>query len=262
MSETKRDWCDAAGTDERAGAAGAVEPCPYLPGRRARLGGFVSSWVPPGLYARLLEQGFRRSGEVFYRPVCPGCEACVPIRIAPEAFRPTRSQRRVWRRNADVEVIEQAPVPTRVKWEVFRRYLAWQHDGSMSDAWEDFARYLYCSPVPTRELVYVVAGELMAVSIVDVCGEAVSSVYAFFDPRFARRSPGTFSILWEIDMCRRQGVRWYYLGYHVAGSRTMDYKARFGPHERRVGERWIGGACEGGRGSGLGVGAGAGSMSP
>ncbi len=53
----------------------------------------------------------------------------------------------------------------------------------------------------------------------------------FFDPDHRDRSLGTFSILWEIEYCRREEWPYYFLGYHVAGSRTMAYKARFRPHE-------------------------------
>ena len=62
--------------------------------------------------------------------------------------------------------------------------------------------------------------------VLDFC-----SVYMFFDPRYSDRSLGTYSILWEIDYCRRQGLSYYYLGYFVAGSKTMAYKARFKPYE-------------------------------
>ena len=38
-------------------------------------------------------------------------------------------------------------------------------------------------------------------------------------------------MLWLVEECRRLGAPWLYLGYHVAGSPSMAYKAGFRPHE-------------------------------
>ena len=50
--------------------------------------------ITPGHYGRLLESGFRRSGDMVYRPGCLACDACIPARIRVDDFRPNRSQRR------------------------------------------------------------------------------------------------------------------------------------------------------------------------
>ena len=47
-------------------------------------------------------------------------------------------------------------------------------------------------------------------------------------------------MLWEVDYCRERKLDYYYLGFYVAGSRTMAYKARFRPHQILAGEdRWV-----------------------
>jgi arginine-tRNA-protein transferase len=62
----------------------------------------------------------------------------------------------------------------------------------------------------------------------------------YFDPAFARQSVGTYSILWEIEYARKLGLPHYYLGYYVAESDTMSYKARFRPNEMLVADNhWI-----------------------
>ena len=87
----------------------------------------------------------------------------------------------------------------------------------------------------------VVGGErLIGVGLADRCPGGLSSVYMYFDPAFAGRSLGTFSVLWEIEYCRRENLPYDYLGYYVAGCQKMAYKARFRPNEMLVGEnRWV-----------------------
>ncbi|MEJ2762057.1 MAG: arginyltransferase, partial [Gammaproteobacteria bacterium] len=105
-------------------------PCSYLAERYAT-NQFISPHlsVDAPLYSRLIELGFRRSGDYVYRPRCFGCEACVPARIPVEAFTPDRSQRRNWRANQHLDVIDQPPVFNDEHFELYRRYLAWRHDG-------------------------------------------------------------------------------------------------------------------------------------
>lgn len=211
---------------------GERHPCSYLPGREA-----AELFLPVRLndiatYQRLLEYGFRRAGMLFYRPDCPTCSACVPIRVPVERFRPSRSQRRVLRRNADVEIELGTPRSDDQRWELFVRYQRHQHDGEMLRTREDFERFLCESPIETVEMAYRIDGRLVGVGIVDVCPQALSSVYMYFDPVCARRSLGVFSGLCEIEECRRRGLPYWYLGYWIRGCRKMEYKDRFAPCER------------------------------
>jgi arginine-tRNA-protein transferase len=62
----------------------------------------------------------------------------------------------------------------------------------------------------------------------------------YYDPGLRERSLGTFSIVREIAHCRERRLPYYYLGYHVSGSKTMDYKSRFRPAEVLVADdRWL-----------------------
>ncbi len=72
---------------------------------------------------------------------------------------------------------------------------------------------------------------VVAVSVLDEGAASVSSVYAFWDPDFARFAPGTFSALWELEWARARGKHYYYLGYWVSGCAKMRYKASFRPYE-------------------------------
>lgn len=208
-------------------------PCPYLPGRVSRNRAFLASEIDPGIYHRFMDAGFRRSGSYVYQPVCPGCRACQPIRVPVSTFRPSKSQRRCWRRNADLMVTSGEPEPTDEKFELYRRYVTdWHGKPEDADRRESFETFLYESPVETMEFCYRDArGRLLAVGICDVAAASLSSVYFFHDPSEARRGLGTFGALYEIDAARRAGIPHYYLGYWIPGCGTMDYKATFRPNE-------------------------------
>jgi len=222
--------------------------CPYLADRTAATEGFAIDALPPEFYRAFMDRGFRRSGTAVYRPVCPSCRECQPIRVPVKTFKPTRSMRRVLRRNADVRVAPGPPTPTEEKYRLYAAYLAGRHDGAMTGSLDEFQSFLYDSPTRTVEFCYHLGERLVGVSIADVCPDALSSVFMFFDPEQARRSLGTYSVLREIDYCRGMGLGYYYLGYYVAGARTMAYKARFGPSEVLADDhRWV--AFRGGEGA-------------
>lgn len=212
-------------------APGEAFPCPYLPGREAR---HVIIAVPPprpGAYHALMDLNFRRMGPVYYRPQCDLCRECRMLRVRVAEHRPTRAQRRCAARNSDLEVEVGPPRASEEKRALYARYLEERHDGRTQDAREEFDGFLYRAPPGTLEICYRAGGRLIAVGLADVEPLALSAVYCYYDPDQTARSPGVFNVLWLIGECRRRGVPHLYLGYYVAGSRKMAYKASFRPHE-------------------------------
>ncbi len=206
-------------------------PCAYLPGRLAVDEFGIAERLPPAIYERLMNRGFRRSGRLVYRPVCDGCRECVPLRVRAADFVPSRSQRRVLRRNCDVQVAVGRPEISDEKYRLFCDYVREQHDGQMAMERAAFSEFLYQSPTDTREMVLTIDDRPAGVGIVDVCPGCVSSVYFFFDPVHARRSLGVFSALKEIEMCRQLGIEYWYAGFFVRECDRMNYKASFRPYE-------------------------------
>ena len=199
----------------------------------------------PQLYPLALSWGFRRSGDIVYRPHCHGCRACVAVRIPVRRFRPDRSQRRCLARNADVEARVLPAERTEEQLALYRRYLVARHPGGGMDGhgahefdqfltgrWND-GRFL-----ELREHAPHGGGRLLAVAVTDLTDDALSAVYTFYDPDAARRGLGTLAILRQLDWARREGRQHLYLGYWIGGHAKMEYKRRFRPLEAFDGRRW------------------------
>jgi arginine-tRNA-protein transferase len=217
--------------------------CPYLANRTA-----VSAVYDPhlpvdtGLYGELIRYGFRRSGERLYRPHCPGCSACESLRIPVAGFRPDRSQRRTWRRNGDLSVSVERSEFQEEHFALYRRYQQGRHPGGEMDFDDptEYARACLESPVDTRLITFrgPDEGRLLAVAVTDFLPTGLSAMYTFFDPDAARRSLGTYAILWQIRHARELDLPHVYLGYWVRESPKMAYKSRFRPSEVWSGYGW------------------------
>lgn len=179
----------------------------------------------------LSKQGFRRSQNVLYRPSCADCSACLSARIRVADFTPSKSQKRVLRRNRELQRRATSPWATEAQYALFRRYLDSRHaDGGMADMDVfEFAAMIEETPIRSRVIEYTHpdSDALTAVCLTDVLDDGVSMVYSFFEPDQERNSLGTHIILDHIAIAREAGLPYVYLGYWVPGSSKMGYKAKF-----------------------------------
>ena len=196
----------------------------------------------PQLYPMALDWGFRRSGDIVYRPSCVGCQACVAVRVPVASFRPDRSQRRCLKRNADVDARIVAPLRTAEHLALYRKYLTTRHrGGGMEDhGAPEFEQFLIGSWNEGRFLELRERGShrLLAVAVTDLVDAALSAVYTFYDPDAAARGLGTLAVLKQLEWAARDGRSHLYLGYWIAGHAKMDYKRRFQPLEGFNGRGW------------------------
>ena len=217
-------------------------PCGYWPGRVAR--DLVIDPRDPRLlqtYPRALNWGFRRSGDLLYRPHCHGCRACVAVRIPVDAFAPDRSQRRCLARNAAITARVLPAERNDERFALYRRYLSSRHAGGGMDdhGTHEFDQFLIGSWARGRFLELRLDGRLLAVAVTDlVDDDGLSAVYTFYDPDEAARGLGTLAVLRQIEWAKRDGRRHLYLGYWISGHAKMDYKRRFQPLEGFDGHRW------------------------
>jgi arginine-tRNA-protein transferase len=221
----------------------SVHPCSYLPGRMARLPyRHPVEMLSPEEFDQRLAEGDRRSGTFLYRTQCPTCRACQPIRIDVHRFRPDATQRRMQRRgDANLTVRIGPPVVDRQHVRLFNLHRDGRGlgGGDCPLDEESYADFLTATCCQTIELSYWHEAKLVAVAVADAGRSSLSAVYCCYDPSFRLLSLGTYSILREVELCRASGRRYLYLGFFIAESPHMSYKARYRPHQRLIGGRWI-----------------------
>jgi arginyl-tRNA--protein-N-Asp/Glu arginylyltransferase len=214
--------------------------CGYLPDRGSALDTRMLLDVTPSELEAMLSRGWRRFGPSYFRPRCAACNECVGIRIPVAAWSPSRSQRRVAQRNADLLVEMREPVIDRERLDLYAR---WHEGRERARGWEpsaldpDSYEMQFAFPHPSAtELSYRLRDasgrlRLIALGLCDRTPNALSAVYCFYDPAQAPRSLGVFNVLTHLAIARSLGLSHVYLGYRVAPCRSMAYKARFRPHE-------------------------------
>ncbi|MBK8013589.1 MAG: arginyltransferase [Deltaproteobacteria bacterium] len=224
----------------------APRACSYLPLERASLEYRLMLGLTPDDLDRLLERGWRRFGPAYFRPACSPCVQCVSLRIDVEAFAPSRTQKRVWKQAQRFRVRAGRPTVDPARLALYRR---WHDARSVSRGWEPdviqaeeyFHQFAFPHPCVRELALYDAtapnpeAERLIAVAVMDETPSALSAIYTFHDPEYARFSLGTAMILLQRSLAAAAQKRWLYLGYRVLGCPSSEYKKSFRPHQLLMG---------------------------
>jgi arginine-tRNA-protein transferase len=216
-------------------------PCSYLEGELAQ-----SAFVSPSfaldtaMYSQLIANGFRRSGDEVYRPYCPQCSQCVPVRVPVAQFKPNRNQKRCLQKNRQTTATIKPAAFEQAHYDLYLRYQNHRHaEGNMAKSTpNEYIRFLGSSWCDTQFIEFSIADELAAVAIVDRVDDGLSAVYTFFDPKFSSHSPGVYAVLWQIDYAQKQGLKWLYLGFWIADCQKMNYKDQYQPLQGFIDQQW------------------------
>ncbi len=215
--------------------------CGYLPERQAAML-FADPCAPKDarLYSLLSVNGFRRSGEYLYKPHCPHCRACLPTRVATAHVALNRRQRRIWRKNEDLTVLEREPRFVRAHFELYRTYINRRHPGGGMEnpTTEQYKSFLTSSWSRTVFYEFRLDSRPVAIAVTDYLIDGLSAIYTFFDPDLGARSLGVYTILWQIREAFRLGRDWMYLGYQIDACAKMRYKREYQPQQQLVDGRW------------------------
>ncbi len=217
------------------------QSCDYLADKQSQ-NIFIAPDIPvtPDLYGHLLGIGFRRSGKHAYRPHCPACRACIPCRVDSTQFKPSRSQKRVLAKNNDLSFNAIRNDFSEQHFHLYQRYQAGKHPGGTMEHFNADEYQSFLCQSFGNSLVYETRlnDQLLAVSVTDVFSNALSAVYTYFDPAYASRSLGTYSVLKQIELAMNAGQQFVYLGYYIQASNKMAYKANFRPLQLLINGDW------------------------
>ncbi len=205
--------------------------CSYLSDRKSRFENFLALDLSYDEIDLVLSRGWRKFGPHFFRPKCPSCQACRPLRVLTKEFTPSKSQRRVLKKSAAVKskFIEINYRPA--YFELYQKHSQAQFENIPISSEREFVESFLIPSAPALIHELVVGDQLVALGFCDVGTNSLSSVYFCYDPEYSDLSLGTLGALYEIEWAKSQGLQHYYLGYYIKENRHMSYKARFSPHE-------------------------------
>lgn len=187
--------------------------------------------VSPRMLDLRFVMGWRHFGQKFFRYNFALHEGVlcgvVPLRLRLERFVPSKSQRRILRRNEDLTTRWVSPRHNAEYDAIFDRHRVRFRD-NVPESLRDFLSESPANvPCPNQALEVRLGDRLLAVSFMDIGVESASSVYAAFDPEFGARGLGILTLLLEIECARQMGKKFHYLGYAYTVPSVYDYKKRF-----------------------------------
>lgn len=187
--------------------------------------------VNPGKLDLLLENGFRHFGSHFFRYNLAEHEDeivnVIPLRVNLKNFSPSRSQRKVYKKNQDARVVFSTPVLSdelHTLFDIHKQKFTFGIPPSIHTFLGDNMTAYPCELIQVS--VYD-GNKLYSVSFLDIGARSTSSIYGFYDPEYSKRSPGIFTMLLEIEFSRKKEKSYYYSGYCYDVSSYYDYKKNF-----------------------------------
>lgn len=214
--------------------------CGYIPSQQEQLLVVLDRKVMNGAnYQSLLSLGFRRSGGDIYRPHCPNCQACKSLRVDCTAFTPSKSQKRIAKKNADL-TYEVSTQLTDEHFELYSRYIEARHQGGSMypPSWPQLTNFATSDWLDVLFIEARLGEQLVAVAVTDMLDTSLSALYTFFEPTMEARSLGTACIMQQITLCQQTNRPYLYLGYQVDECPAMAYKSRFQPCEVFLEGKW------------------------
>lgn len=176
-------------------------------------------------------EGWRLLGHSLIRhnfSLCRGkiCST-IPLRIRLSDFEPSKSQRKLLRKNEDLAV---TLGPIRIDNSV--ENLFFQHNQRFKEQ-KPHSIYSFlhnnaaAEPVNGLEFRIFDGSRHVGSSFIHLGGHAVSATYCVFDPALGHRSLGLYSMLLELLYVKEKGFTFYYHGYVNDVPSQFDYKMNF-----------------------------------
>ncbi|MBN8219096.1 MAG: GNAT family N-acetyltransferase [Spirochaetes bacterium] len=187
--------------------------------------------IRPERLDRAWEKGWRHFGPVFFRETKQpnrGRDCLVlPLRIDLGAFRPGRTQRKLWAKSGFLKAEFSLAAFGDEKEALFRKHVT-RFTHHLPESLEHFlGDEPQRVPAPIHECRLTDGETLVAVGFFDRGERAASAIYTMWDPAYHEASPGILMVLHEIEWAKAQGLSWLYTGYYFREPSDYSYKASF-----------------------------------
>ncbi len=183
----------------------------------------------------LIEHGYRRFGKMYFRPICSDCNECQSIKIDVNSYIFSKSERRVLKKASHIQTYIQQPTLTQEHLDLFKKYHQFMHEKKEWDYNETTPQHYNDSFVQGHEefgyeVLYFDDEKLIAVDLIDVLEDGISSIYFYYDPDYSYLSLGKYSLLNQIKFAQKAELKWIYLGYYVKECPSLSYKSQYRPY--------------------------------
>jgi len=211
------------------------DKCSYLDNKEQTMHYKVIENCSTDACQELIERGFRRFGKMYFRPICEGCDECKSIKIDVENYQFSKSARRIMKKAEGLRSYIQRPTLSREHLKIFEKYHLYMHEKKGWEYNETSPEHYFNSFVNGHEdfgyeVLYFSQEKLIAVDLIDILEEGISSIYFYYDPDFAKYSLGKLSLYNQIKYARNTKKKWIYLGYYVKECPSLSYKAEYKPY--------------------------------
>jgi len=219
-------------------------PCPYfMDGRISTIEYLIPHVDEAENFHVYLSKGYRRLGRIFYRNMCKSCKECKPLRIEVRYFTPGKSQIRTLKKNKDIRIeVSDTSSLTTEKIMLYHKYVNAKHAEGKKEELGDSVNILMAihhGYNRIKEMEYFLEDRLIGIGIVDEGTDSLSSNYFYYDTEYLDRRLGIFSILQEIELARKLGKKYYYLGFFIEENPKMSYKKYFRPNQILENKDWV-----------------------
>ena len=211
------------------------DKCSYLADKKQTTHYKVIDNATPEHTHELIERGYRRFGKMYFRPICSDCNECQSIKIDVENFTFSKSARRVLKKAKDIKTYIRKPTLTQEHLDIFEKYHRFMHKKKEWDYNQTTAEHYYNSFVVGHEdfgyeVLYYHNDILIAVDLIDVLQDGISSIYFYYDPKYSHLSLGKYSLYNQIKYAKHTNKQWIYLGYYVEECPSLSYKSHYKPY--------------------------------
>ncbi len=212
-------------------------PCVYLNDKKMQMHYKYIKQSNQALSSQLINDGWRRFGYYYSKPICPECSECKSLKVDVQNFTFTKSAKRVIKKNQKTKIVVQKPTFSTKHLNIYKKYHEHQsiHKGwDIFDLDEDSYQDLYLkgSNEFGKEVLYFVEDKLVGVDLIDILEDGISTIYFYYDPTYSHLSLGRYSIYKEIEMAKEMELKWVYLGYFVEDCPSLSYKDNYKPNEK------------------------------